>query len=57
MATVYRRAVLLTCVECGREIDVADWPVMRVDVVGEGDETPQLAFYCRECAERELRDE
>ncbi len=54
MPTVYGRAVL-TCVECGRELDAeTPWRAYRVDVPQEGDEAPQLAFYCCACAEREV---
>ena len=44
----------LTCVECGRRLEAGEWRAYHVDVPQEGDETPQLAFYCAECAEREF---
>jgi hypothetical protein len=45
---------VLTCAECGCELKLeTPWHSVRVDVPGE-DETPQLAFYCAECAERVL---
>jgi hypothetical protein len=48
----------LVCVECGAEADedAAGWRIYRADVPQQGDEEPELAAYCPECAGREFDD-
>jgi hypothetical protein len=48
-------AITPTCAECGLQLpaDPRRWRVHRIEEPG-GDETPELGFWCEDCAGREF---
>jgi hypothetical protein len=50
-------AITPRCAECGdagSPTTIARWQAHRIDI--EPDDEPAIAFWCRECAEREFDD-
>jgi len=45
---------MLVCAECGKPIEDGQAHVERADDPRDDDATPELAFYCESCAEREF---